>query len=438
MQMKSRVLHFFLILLLGFFGIIGLLLLEVFTYEAPVADLLVPKQADWIMRVDPEQLVKDETYSLLFQAKDDQLIAQLRKIAEERVEKTTKNGSLTIDFRQQVVLFGSHKDTNAFTGIVLQVIDPAVFRANISRYLDPGQTFAIRGTTALILTQQNETPLPKKARQLLAESYLNNSVRQPEHATVKQPFLTVEVPLWGKEHGSLYMAVHHELHALELNGSFQSDTDFPTANYTLKSSGLFISTSIIPAGFSDSINHLLPLGNFHFPELQAITLDYNGLTVEQTSQGVLALPHMNLILETVRPLSIDSIFAAVPKDMIGRNQTIVMASVTYQVKQLDQNTIFIGLDTNTIQHQKQTALSTVKGSLGSLAKISGSQFMMAILDVIPTVRASKDFVKRTQSIDFSIRPDGKQYRVKGRILFSNNAYALHETVKLLLGINFLQ
>lgn len=436
--MKSRVLHFFLILVLGFFGVISLVLLDVFEYDAPAAVVRVPREADWILHVDLEQLAKDEAYALLFEAKDDQLIAQLRKMAEERVEKTSHNGSLTIDFRQQVIVFGAHKDTNVFTGILLQVMHPDTFKANIQKYLEPQQTFAIRGNTALILTQRNETVLQQQARQLFARSYLENSQPAQVHTAKEQPFLTFDIPLRGKEQGNLYMAVHHELHALELNGSFASNTVLPTADYTLKSNGLFISTSIIPAGFSDSLNHLLPIGSFRFPELKALTLDYQGLTVEQTTQGVLALPHMNLILESVTPVSIDSLFAAIPADMIGKNHTIVMASVIYQVKQLNERTLFIGLDPTTIQQQKQASLCTVKGSLGSLAKISGSTFMMAILDVIPAIRASKDFVGRTRSIDLSILPSGKQYTVKGRIQFTENAYALHETVKLLLGVNLLQ
>lgn len=440
MRLKYRILHIFLVLFLGLLAITSLILLEVFERETPIASIPVPESAEWVIRLDLAQLAKDEAYTVLFEAKDDQLVTMLRSIAAERVDQLGENGSLSLDFRHSVAVFGSHEDSNSFIGVIIQVLNPKQFKKHIGNYITENQTVAISGNSALILTQQNKKPLSKAARQKLAESYLTKSHKRLDSITKNASFLTIELPQKGKHKTSAkeLITVHHEAHSIELRGTFQPEEKLHFSNYGLKSTGLYIHSSIIPAGISDSINKLLPLGSFRFPELHSITLDYSGIGVEQTTGGILALPQMNLIVEANEPLSIDSIFAALPAEMVGKNNSIQLGSVTYQVKQLDKKTVFIGLNTNSIEYKKQTTVFCMKGSLKPLLEIKGSPLILAFLDVIPAVGAARNFVNKTDEIDFTVNQSGKICTVKGTILFKKDAYALHETIKLFVGMNLLE
>jgi len=439
MRLKFRILHIFLVLLLGLIAITSLVLLEVFERETPMALIPVPKNAEWVIRVDLVQLAKDEAYTVLFEAKDEQLITMLRSMTEERVDKLDKNGSLSLDLRHSVLVFGTHEDTNSFVGIIVQVLDPAQFQQHIGNYLTTNQTVAFAGTSALILTQQNKKILPKTIRQELAVTYLKRSYKRLDSISKNDSFLTIELPGTGKYSAqkNMLLSVHHEAQSLELRGTFEPENTLHYCNYGLKSTGLYIHSSIIPAGISDSINRLLPLGSFRFPEIRSIMLDYQGIGVEQSTIGIMAVPQMNLIVEASMPFSIDSIFAALPPEMVGANSTILFGSATYQVKQLDKNTVFIGLDISKIERKRQATIVCIKGSLKPLLEIKGSPFILAFLDVIPAVGAGRNFVNKTEKIDLTVRQTGKNCIVEGSILFKKETYALHETIKLFVGMNLL-
>jgi hypothetical protein len=440
MQLKSRFVHFFLVLLMGFLGVISLLLLEFFQYEAPVPATYIPADTEWAIRVDLERLAKEEAYTLLFEAKDEQLITTLRKIADDRVRKRTEKGPLTVDFRRDVVIFGLQKANTHYIGIQLKVSDPDAFRRNIKNYLSKGQYADVKGNRAIILTRTDKkTPSEndKKGMARLISGMLANTRKwELPHATVLKPsFLTIETTAFRDKQGTMTLDFFEEGHELSLKGTFKPKVPLRPADYSLKPAGLYLSTAIIPDGFSDSLNHLLPVGDFRFPELRAITIDYLGLAIAQTEVGMRPLPKMNVILESKYPFPADSLLRTVPDQLRGPHNSIHAASLTYYVKQIDQNTVFIGLDTNAIQLQKARLLCDLRGSLETLNRIDANPTLIAFMDLVPQVRFGKLFIGSTKSVElFITQPKGKTCVIRGKLLFKDDAYPVHETVKLLVGL----
>lgn len=435
MQLKSRFIHFFLILLMGFLGFIGLLLLEFFQYEAPSTDTYIPAKAEWAVRIDLEQLAKNEAYTLLFEAKDEQLIKTLRRITGERVRQRKKKGPLTIDFHADVIVFGLHLNTTRHTGIQFRVHDPETFKKNIPHYLAKGQHAQIAGHTAIILalpgSEGSDDP-DETAAALLRD------MRKWElpYASGKKPsFLTIETTAFRGKQGTMTLDLFEDGRELTLQGKFHPETPLQPANYSLRSSGLYLSTAVIPNGLSDSLNRLLPVGDFRLPELRALTIDYLGLAIAQTSVGIRPLPKMNVILESTGNFPIDSLLRTIPQELKGPHNSIRAASLTYYVKQLDKKTLFIGLDTNAIQFKKAELLCDLHGSPGTLNRIDANPTLIAFMDLVPQVRFGKLFIGSTESIALTVSPPkGRTCVVSGKLLFKEGAYPIHETVKLLLGL----
>lgn len=437
MHTKSRLLHFFLILFLSACGFISLILLEIFGHSVPETRVYIPKEAEWIIQIDPEKLAKDELYSLLFEAKDDQLLDLMKHIASGKLERRREKGSLTIDFRHPVLLFGTHHDTTTGTGILFQVLDPKLFMKHIGNYLSPGQSAAVNGNTALILNTETDQP-DKKEIQQLASHYMKRARLTTLSEFQNNGFMTLNVPKnQNKEISDLNLSTFYTDNTLEVTGSFAAKNTIQLPSYSLKNKGLLISSALVPVGFSDSLNKLLPIGTYHFPELYSVTLDYQGIIVNHSDNGILAMPQINLIIEAKSPVSADSLLASIPLDWRGNGGSILFPGTEYHVRQLDERTIFIGLDTNSILKKSPSSLCSVNGSLSSLMNITGNSLMLRFMDVVPAYNASKLFISKTEKVDFSIKKKGVQYIINGKIIFHKDVSALHETFRLLIGMQLL-
>jgi hypothetical protein len=437
MQLKFRILHFFLVLLFGVFGIVGLLLFEVFGTETVPESIEVPKAAEWVIRLDVSQLAKDEVYTLLFETKDDSFFKQLKTITEERVDKRREFGVLTVDFRQPVLAFAASENNTNYFGFLVKITDEQIFQKNIAKYLTKSQSYAVKNNTALILSRQTDSAESNLELKALAEKFLNNSRTESTKTKDNKAFLTIDSPAKsGKK--PMHLEVQHEPHRISFSGNFTSKKNIKPANYSLKSSNLLISSSIIPEGISDSLNRLLPIGDFRFPELRSFTLDYQGVLVEQAQGGMMVLPKMNLILEAETAISLTELFAAIPEDLKVGDHTIQLGNLKYEVVQLDAKTLFIGIDPNSIIRQKQTDLVSVKGSFKPLLVIEGSRLVTTFMDVIPAVGAGKRFTKAAKDVRISATQKGSTISLKGTINFNSDAYALHELFKLLLAFDPFQ
>ncbi|ASS49052.1 MAG: hypothetical protein A3D31_05030 [Candidatus Fluviicola riflensis] len=437
MQLKFRILHFFLVLLFGVLGIIGLVLFEVFGTETPPESILVPKAANWVVRLDASQLAKDETYTLLFETKDDSFFKELKNITDNRLEKRREYGSLAIDFSQPVLAFGVKENNTNYVGFLVKVLDEELFQKNIPKYLNSSQSFAVKNNTGLILSQLPKTSLSNKELKAIAEKFLNNSNTESTKTKGSKAFMSVDLPA-KKNKKPAHFDLQHEPHQLSFSGHFTAEKNLKPANYSLKSNALLISTSIIPKGLSDSLNKLLPIGNYQFPELRAVTIDYQGVIVEKVKGGMLILPKINAIFETETPVLMKELFDSIPEDLKYDDHTIQLGYMKYEVVQLDDHTIFIGIDPSSVIRQKQTDLVTIKGSFKPLLVIEGNRLITAFMDVIPGVGAAKKFTNAAKDIHFTASQKGTNVSLKGTINFKDDAYALHELVKLLVALGAVQ
>lgn len=459
MQLKSRVFQLFCILLLTAGAIASLFLLELFGGKSKTPKIPIPKTANWVIRVDAATFVKEELYTLLFVSKDDQLLESIEQMIKDRTKRKGKNGPLYIDYQSDLVVFGTTTTSTGsaasvtaatavtikhdFVGMVFQLEKPEIFAANISMYLKKNQTVAVHENMAIILTQTDTIGLPKRVRQNMVNDYINNSPKRDFNALKKSSneLISMSFSSLGQvtKANNIQLGIENFPHQIRLTGEMEIDaSEIHLPHYSLRSTGVFISTSIIPQGLADTINRLLPLGSYHFPELNALTLDYQGLSVDQTPTGILPLPKVNLILESKENIRLDEIFASLPKEIVGVSNTIILGSVVYHVKQLNEKTIFIGIDPKAIRLAKNPPIAIISGKLDALTKLSGSPFVLAFIEVLPQFQSGKSFVNGTETIDLKIvKKSGDTYTMKGAISFKEQVFPLNEVTKLLIGLNVI-
>jgi|GEM_PF-2153931 len=443
MQIKSRFVRFLTIIFLAVCGVLSLVVLEIFGTTSKPVQVPVPANARWMVRIDAASILKEEFYALFFDAKDEQLLRAMREMIEERVQKESENPPLYINFRSDMVFYGIADRSVNYIGVLLQLENAELFQRNIPVYLEEGQTVAVRGNTALLMMHTGPEKIPAGQQQLFTENCLNNgklSAIAPKSPELNE-WINLEAKAFGESGKDLKTGLFFGKDALRVTGSFTADA-IRTPAYSLKAKGLFLSTSIIPTGLADSINKLLPLGSYRFPELRAITLDYNGIIVENTDQGIKALPKMNAIFEGKVPISVANIRASIPGEYLGPKNTIVFSSLTYQMKQLDERTVFIGLDSNSIQSEKQVSLFRLEGPMQPLADIEGHKMIISLMEiVVPQLKPARAFIKKTKNVSLTVRstqPNGTSYSISGVLQFREDAFALNEVTRLLIGMKLLQ
>jgi len=440
MQIKSRLFRFLVTLFLAVCGILSLAILEVFGSDAgKQQDLPVPATADWVVQIDAASILKEELYTVLFESKDEELLQSVKKIVEERSETDTEYPPLFINFRNDMLFYGIHKEDVSYIGVLLQLEKAELFRKNIGFYLEEGQTVAVKGNVALVMIRLS--PGKQSAEQ---QAFTTQCLTKSKPTNLKKDnklsnqWISVHSNNFG-DGKNLDMGLLFDKHAFTLKGGYQYPGTPVTPNYSLKSNGLFISTATVPRQLSDTINKLLPLGSYQFPELQCLTMDYNGLIVENTSDGVKALPKMNAIFEAKGLFTVEGIRSNIPGEYLGPKNTIRFSSLTYYMKQLDEKTVFIGVDTTAILKQKQASLYTVKGPLHPLTDMKGNKMILSVMEImVPQLKSAKAFIKKTDYVDFSVvRTSGDHYKVNGKIQFTKGAFAMNEVTRLLLSLTLM-
>lgn len=431
MQLKFRVFHVFIAILLGITGIVALVFLQIFGKDTERQPVYIPVAAERVGEINILQLAEDEVYTLLFKAKDEGFLNNLKTIADQRIEKQQEYGNLTIDFTQPVLFFSAENEGQPFTGFLVTISEPAVFKKNIHKYLQQHQAASVREKTALILTDPTGKVSSGKVQQL-AGQFLAKSKKtkysMPDEGSILR---------FHDKHAAHPVNVFHKNEMIGIKGEWSMQQRTETLPYNLKRKGLLIKVNGIPAALTDSLTKLIPGGTpVRMPHVTAIAVDYQGMFIGSDDNGkMIPQPKINLIVRLDSAYSVERFLQSVPEKLRGRNELLVGES-RYQIVQLDEKTIFIGLDSKSvIKGASSDLLVEVKGPLYPLLDIKGTGAIISFIDFIPAVGAGKIYASKVKNVHLTIKQKGKKAVIDGEMRFKEGAFALHETLKLALMIN---
>jgi hypothetical protein len=439
MQMKLRLFRLLLIVFFTVCGIVSLALLEIFGRDQALAPLPVPANADWVVRIDAASLIKEEALTVLFDARDEELLRLVRSLAEDRMESERDRKPLYIDLLSETTLFGLHRNGHSFVGITLKLQNAELFAENIPGYLDKGQSFAVGKGYGIVLFQTDKKTLSQKELATTAEETIRNAKMPAAASPVDKGWIKVHTRKAGKFATDLQASVSVERRQVSVKGQMN-----PTGGairlpaYTIKQKGIRFASAIVPDGAADSINKFMPDGGFRFPPLRSFSLDYSGIKIENTNSGMKQLPKVNAVICTERPYTVKEMIAQLKEEYRRPNNTIQIGSQAYYLRQLSADCIFIGIDTLSLKPAKGDEIAAIEGDLSSLVYVEADRLiLMGMNMVVPQMAAFGRFAASTERTDLKVTRTGDIYRISGKLLFRKGKNPMAEMTRLLLGLEAL-
>lgn len=443
MQIKKRLYSSFVVILLTTSSLLIFICLNLFTTNANNPSLPIPKDADWVIQVDLEMLLKQEAYNTLFSQKDELLLAEIRNIIENRESKNTNSGNLKINLKEDCVLYGLTINHKKYVAAVLKTTDTESFNKHVGQLLSYVRLARAQNGNAVFLLQSEQGNTTQKELESVIDYIFDSPINVLKKAPAeKNEFVSVRVNqlATSSSFSKLNTSFQFQDKRLLVVGDvkFSEELSKPL-NFGLKSEGLYIYSRLIPGSLPDTLLALLPKNIPHFTEIESFAIDFQGTALEEPIDsfpnfvGFLPVPIMNLIVRTQEPCDVKKLWSAFPQSMRKENMELDFGNTTYRLKQLDSVTYFMGVDDRAIVPFSRGDAFFIKGTLIKTTKIYGSTFVTAFIDNTGPMKAMNDFLKSSDFIDVKLIPaKNNTYQIKGEIRFNEGKHPIHQLTKLIL------
>ncbi|AEA45964.1 hypothetical protein [Fluviicola taffensis] len=446
MQIKKRFYSAFLVVLLTASSLLIFICINILSTSPNNPHIPIPIDVKWIIRLDAESYIKREVYNTLFTEKDDVFIQQLRDIYENNTNEESKKKSLHLDLQEDAVVYGIERDGKNLLVIAVQTQNSSAFNENILDYCKSNQIGKSEGHNALFITQLSG----KKSSKKELEGYISQLFQAPiielqKAAPEKNEFIALDFKKLPTSTGfsSLNLSIQHQDEEINLEGELVYPKKLENSlKFGLKPKGVYIYSRFISEKLPDTLLNFLPAGIPHFKDIQAYAVDFKGTYLEDPKDslpsiiGFLPTPVMNLIIQTKNKCKVEDLWKSFPKSVRKSNLTLSFGNTVFHLKQLSENTYFIGVDPSAIIPYSGNDIFFIKGHLEKSTKIYGSTFVTAFIENMGPVKAFNDFLKSTESINIEIKPKkGTLYAIIGQIKFKKTKYPLHEISKMVLTLS---
>lgn len=423
MQIKSRLFRFITVIVLTVCGILALVFLEFAHTKTQPSDFPVPDDAELIVSVDARELTKEDLKELIFLKNDAKLVEQL--IGKIKASRNDSTGGLSIDMLHRVAFYTVKRYGINYLAFLFYVNNERDFLRSAA--LLSHSSYAVKDRIAIVLTPLTGN---KKADNAVAEKLLNAPVMKQEKLN---PLNLIDVAT-GKKTSvlpGLKASIHITDHRLLISGTFKN-TAVRESEFSVKQNGLFIHSTVLPQKLLDSLNAYIPTVNLKIPNVRYIDVDYNGIVIDN-SDGIKALPRINSVICSEQAVSIKAILAEIP-GKYKKGDSILFPSLTYVLRQLDDHTIFFGINPNSILKKRSKDVLCIDGQLGSLMEIEASPMILSVVEIIaPQIRPAKEFASSTDHIHFCAGKNGSN-EIDASILFRKDKSAYAEFTRLFLGL----
>lgn len=385
-----------------------------------------------MLQVAAADFWKNEAYTLLFDAKDDAFLNQLRSYVEERLATDNERKyPLSISLNSNVVVLHFNYQNEAYIASYFDVKNPAQFKANIRNFLTKQQTAGTIGNKAIIVSgvasNNAEFHCTQALNHLLHSA--EKTIRFDEKKSLQLTLQTNQVK--GK------IVIHTTANSFNFTGKLSFSKPLKESRYGLKSEGLSIESAIIPTEIEAMLQSYNEKNKTEFPNIGSYSVNYMGMTLADEKAGLPAvmgyspIPKLNAILTFQQPVSVEQFSSLFSENLLTSAKTLNFGSLVYSLVQLDKNTIFIGYDPSIIQHQSNTTTFALRGDLTHLTQFNGNDFIAGFIRNMPPIKASTDFFNTIKTSVIQLVPTGvkNEYVLAGKLAFKKEKHALNEVTK---------
>lgn len=397
----------------------------------------VPSDALFAMRIDGRELAEKTLFSIFLESKDEEILSMIQESFAENKSKEKKWIKDGVDYMSDIVFFQLEHESIRLNCILLNVSNEGLFKKYHSNELE---ICAVKDGVGIII------PFNSSSKNSDLQGLANKIVSSPQNgelsASIHHPqagrFVEAVIHSKTKDKSTFSFELAHN--SLLMNGEMEFGSSKKTLpiHKKLQPKGLHVSTSMIPAELSDTLNTWLKQFGVQVPALKELSMNYMSTTVINHSSGFFIVPQMELYVECVAPFAIksltesDSIASYI--DCKLNEGWIEIQDEKLYYKQISPTSFYLGVSENPVfTSVPKNNYLIISGNLAPITAIKCGGLMSTILEMIPEYRAGKTFASRAEKIDFSIvKIDAKKAKISGDIHFKSGYFPMNEVLKLLI------
>lgn len=433
MRRKSSFFKLLAVLVLTLFFVGGLLFIEWIRPSTKTDKIPVPEKYNWMVHMDAANFWKKEVYTVLFEAKDVAFLNQLRTFLEEKLNnEEEKKYPLAISMNSTVIIVQFDYHNKQYVATCFDVTNPEKFLMNSQHIVTDQQVSGTHENKGIILTS-----LSPDNSKINCDHALHYLLRSKERTIKAKQKTSIQLTVNTQEaKGEITLLLTEN--SVRFKGKLNLSKTIQPSKFGMKAAGFTLQTNYIPTEINQFISNYTSNKYISLPKITSCRVDYLGLQLADEKPGLLAvmgyvpIPKMNAIISFKNPITVAQFASLFPESVRESNELLNFGSVTYSLRQLDANTLFIGCDPAVVLKQKEKSLVTLRGDLNQLMKIDGNAFIAGFIQNMPPVKATSDFLKTIAASSLRIIPTShkNEYTVNGSIAFKNEKQAINEFAKL--------
>jgi hypothetical protein len=407
----------------------------------------IPENASLAFRINGEEISETTLFTLLLEAKDDEVIRLLTSTIKKRTSGEVDFKNPGIQILSDIIIFEAPLKDENVSGILFNLLNEKAFLKNFNKTLNPRQVCFAKNKVGILLTLPKNSQLKKSdlesyAEELLGKKTISHQFKTDQIAASNFADLHIHKAL--KRDQSKYheidLSFNQKGNSFVLNGQLANLEDYEDhfLSHELSPRGLHFTSRIFAQEWADSLKRMLSFLPVDLPEITAFSLNYEGAKVVNHSSGFFAIPQIELVIQCKDEFSINELFAtgSLQSELdysLNKNELWIQDERLY-FKQLSPKSFYIGIH----QEPQYTASNAsiifkVKGNLQPLVNIKGGGLMTAFLEMLPVFKASRTLTESSKEIDIQItKLTDKKCSIKGELAFKEGHYPIAEVLRFLL------
>ena len=420
----------------------GIALLVQFTSEKSTLslDTYVPKNYNFVAKIDAKAIFKETAFELLFEAKDELVLVGMN---EKLSEPSDMNGKLGIDLLSEAFLFTVPFKGKIIKGVCVNLKNKTDFQKNSSSLTSDKVFTHVSGEKGYFFSSNEK--ISKKEITNFIETEIkdkpNKKELTPNNLSKSDIYIVTKENILGENtiFSSSQIGIKTLNDKIKLDGNLTKSKKALNAinniDYKLKSnqSNFNFASGIIPLTFQDTLKYFSKKIGLTLPNIKSLSFNYEGLEMMES----VMLPNMNMIIQFQEAISIDEflhneLFLS-KLEASSQENTILIEGKKYHFHQINSSTISIGIDKK-VNYSKSNNLLEINGNLSSLFEIKNGGMFVSFLEGIPVFKAPKELFNASKEFNLVMEGKNNKYNLSGELNFKEGSFTMNEVTKFALEI----
>ena len=420
----------------------GIALLVQFTSEKSTLslDTYVPKNYNFVAKIDAKAIFKETAFELLFEAKDKQVLVGMN---EKLSEPSDMKGKLGIDLLSEAFVFTVPFKGKIIKGVCVNLKNKTDFQKNSSSLTSDKVFTHVSGEKGYFFSSNEKISKKEKTNFIDTEieDKPNKKESTPNNLSKSDIYILTKENIFGENtiFSSSQIGIKTLNDKIKLDGNLTKSKKALNAinniDYKLKShrSNFNFASGIIPLTVQDTLKYFSKKIGLTLPNIKSLSFNYEGLEMMES----VMLPNMNMIIQFQEAISIDEflhneLFLSKLEASFQEN-TIHIEGKKYYFHQINSSTISIGIDKK-VNYSKSNNLLEINGNLSSLFEIKNGGMFVSFLEGIPVFKAPKELFNASKEFNLVMEGKNNKYNLSGELNFKEGSFTMNELTKFALEI----